>query len=148
LNSTEVQTGQRFVQEPFQSLRAPGQVRDVANFAVFSYGLLPASIPLSAVFPTSARFTYVSPAGSLTDAVLLKQGKSFTRQLVDGGYFENSGTTTIGELLVLLHSDYASSCGGETPYGGKDCPVRLIHISNDPGVESMRSDDACPDANR
>jgi len=148
LNSTEVQTGQRFVQEPFQSLRAPGQDTDVANFAVFSYGLLPASSPLSAVVHNSARFTYVSPAGSLTDAVLLKQGKSFTRQLVDGGYFENSGTTTIGELLVLLHSDYASSCGGETPYGGKDCPVRLIHISNDPGVESMRSDDACPDANR
>jgi hypothetical protein len=148
LNSTEVQTGQRFVQEPFQSLRAPTQDMDVANFAAFSYGLLPASSPLSAVVHNSARFTYVSPAGSLTDAALLKQGKSLTRQLVDGGYFENSGTTTIGELLVLLHSAYASSCSGATPYGGKDCPVRLIHISNDPGVESMRSDDACPDANR
>jgi hypothetical protein len=148
LNSTEVQTGQRFVEEPFQSLRAPSQDSDVANFAVFSYGLLPASSPLSAVVHNSARFTYVSPAGSLTDAAQLKQGKSLTRQLVDGGYFENSGTTTIGELLVLLHSAYAVPCGGETPYGAKDCPVRLIHISNDPGVESMRSDDACPDANR
>lgn len=148
LNSTDVQTGQRFVEEPFQSLRAPTQDMDVANFAVFSYGLLPASSPLSAVVHNSARFTYVSPAGSLTDAALLKQGKSLTRQLVDGGYFENSGTTTLGELLVLLHSTYAAACGGETPYGGKDCPVRLIHISNDPGVESMRSDDSCPDANR
>ena len=89
LNSTEVQTGQRFVQEPFQSLRAPTQDMDVANFAAFSYGLLPASSPLSAVVHNSARFTYVSPAGSLTDAALLKQGKSLTRQLVDGGYFEN-----------------------------------------------------------
>jgi hypothetical protein len=49
---------------------------------------------------------------------------------------------------VLLHSAYAGTCSGATPYGGRDCPVKLIHISNDPGVESMRSDDACPDANR
>jgi hypothetical protein len=148
LNSTEVQTGQRFIEEPFAALRGAGKDLDVANAADLSYGRLPASSPLSAVVHNSARFTYVSPAGSLLDAAALKQGRSLTRQLVDGGYFENSGTTTLAELLVLLHSDYASACGGDTLYGGKECPVKLIHISNDPGVESMRSDDACPDASR
>ena len=148
LNSTEVQTGQRFIQEPFAALRTAGKDFDVANAAALSYQRLPASSPLSAVVHNSARFTYVSPAGSLIEAAALKQGRTLTRQLVDGGYFENSGTTTLAELLVLLHSAYAGACAGETLYGGRDCPVKLIHISNDPGVESMRSDDACPDANR
>jgi hypothetical protein len=31
--------------------------------------------------------------------------------------------------------------------GDVHCPIRIIHISNDPGVESMRSDDSCPSDN-
>ena len=148
LNATEVQQGHAFIQQPLASIRGPGQDFDIANAATWSTGLLPASAPLSAVAHNSARFTYISPAGSLMDAATLRPGKSPTRQLVDGGYFENSGTATIAELLAVLRQVYAPACSGQFGYGDPSCPVKLIHISNDPGVESMRSDDACPDAMR
>jgi hypothetical protein len=147
LNSTEVMSGQRFIQEPFARLSDAGQDAGIINAASWSTNLLPASSPLSAVVHNSARFTYVSPAGSLMDAATLRPGHSPTRQLVDGGYFENSGTTTITELLSLLAPLYGSACSGAEGLGDVHCPIRIIHISNDPGVESMRSDDSCPSDN-
>jgi hypothetical protein len=148
LNSTEVQSGHDFIQEPLAYIRGKGLDFDIANAATWSPGLLPASAPLSTVVHNSARFTYISPAGSLMDAATLQPGKSPTRQLVDGGYFENSGTATIAELLTVLRQVYAPACSGQYGFGDPNCPVKLIHISNDPGLESMRSDDACPDALR
>ena len=147
LNSTEVQSGQRFIQEPFGRLSDNGQDAGIINAATWSTNLLPASSPLSAVVHNSARFTYVSPAGSLMDAATLRPGHSPTRQLVDGGYFENSGTTTTAELLSLLAPLYGSACTGADGLGDDHCPIRIIHISNDPGVESMRSDDSCSSEN-
>jgi hypothetical protein len=148
LNSTEVQSGHDFIQQPFAYIRGKGLDYDIANAGTWSTGLLPASTPLSAAVHNSARFTYVSPAGSLMDAATLRPHNPPTRQLVDGGYFENSGTTTIAELLAALRQVYAAECSGQFGYGDPSCPVKLIHISNDPGLESMRSDDACPDALR
>lgn len=147
LNSTEVRSGQRFIQEPFARLSDAGQDAGIINAASWSTNILPASSPLSAVVHNSARFTYVSPAGSLMDAATLRPGHSPTRQLVDGGYFENSGTTTTAELLSLLAPLYGSACTGAAGLGDVHCPIRIIHISNDPGVESMRSDDSCPSDN-
>ena len=148
LNSTEVQDGYRFIQQPFATIRGQGLDFDISSARRWSMGILPASTPLSGVVHNSARFTYISPAGSLIDAAWLKANRTVTRQLVDGGYFENSGTTTIAELLAALRSVYAPACSGEYGFGAEACPIKLIHISNDPGVESMRSDDACPDATR
>ena len=148
LNSTEVQSGHRFIEEPFATIRGQGQDFDLTSAGTWSTGVLPASAPLSAVVHNSARFTYLSPAGSLIDAAWFKANRTLTRQLVDGGYFENSGTTTIAELLAALRPVYAPACSGEHGFADEGCPIRLIHISNDPGVESMRSDDACPDAQR
>ena len=148
LNSTEVQSGHRFIEQPFASIRGEGKDFDITSAGTWSTGVLPASTPLSGVVHNSARFTYVSPAGSLIDAAWLKAHRILTRQLVDGGYFENSGMTTIGELLAVLRPVYAPACSGEHGFADEACPVKLIHISNDPGVESMRSDDACPDARR
>jgi hypothetical protein len=148
LNSTEVQSGHRFIEQPFATIRGQGQDFDITSAGTWSTGVLPASTPLSGVVHNSARFTYMSPAGSLIDAAWLKANRTLTRQLVDGGYFENSGTTTIAELLSALRPVYAPACSGEHGFGDEACPIKLIHISNDPGVESMRSDDACPDAQR
>jgi len=148
LNSTEVQSGHRFIEQPFAAIRGQGQDFDITRAGTLSTGVLPASTPLSGVVHNSARFTYMSPAGSLIDAAWLKANRTLTRQLVDGGYFENSGTTTLAELLAVLRPLYAPACSGEFGFGGAACPIRLIHISNDPGVESLRSDDACPDAQR
>jgi len=44
----------------------------------------------------SARFTYVSPAGTL-----VKDGEVHGR-VVDGGYFENSEATTTLEVLLTI----------------------------------------------
>jgi hypothetical protein len=148
LNATEVQSGHSFIQQPFAYIRGPGLDFDIANAGTWSTGVLPASAPLSAVVHNSARFTYISPAGSLNDAAWLKSGRTLTRQLVDGGYFENSGTVTVAELLGALRPVYAPACSGQFGYGDPSCPVKLIHISNDPGLEQMRSDDACTDTSR
>lgn len=49
-------------------------------------------LPLSTAVHMSARFTYVSPAGTMPDG----------RRVVDGGYFENSGAMTASELLSVV----------------------------------------------
>ena len=143
LNSTEVQSGRRFIEEPFASMRGAGQDDGVVNAATLSRDWLPASSPLSAVVHNSARFTYVSPAGTLPDISAVKSGgKPVLRQLADGGYFDNSGATTLAELALLTRA-YLPGCSGPSGLGSETCPVKIIHISNDPAVETMRSDDSC-----
>jgi hypothetical protein len=56
-------------------------------------------VRLSAAAGASARFTYLSPAGSLTGP---GQRGEQTIRLVDGGYFENSGAATLMDLLDLI----------------------------------------------
>jgi len=145
LNSTQVDSGERFIQHPFASIRQGGDILGFFNAATSSAGILPGSAPLSAVVHNSARFTYISPAGTLPDAAHLRDKDLIVRQVVDGGYFENSGTTTLAELLEFViqrKGALRDRCLGGLGQAGK-CPIRLIHISNDPSVESMRSDDDC-----
>ncbi len=54
---------------------------------------------LSAAAGASARFTYLSPAGSLKG---LGENREQKIRGVDGGYFENSGAATTSDLLSLL----------------------------------------------
>jgi hypothetical protein len=68
----------------------------------------------------SARFTYVSPAGSLE-----KAGRTYGR-VVDGGYFENSGATTT--LAILQTIDQLA----ETDPRWNLVERYVIHISNEP----------------
>lgn len=92
LNTTLVGSGQRAV---FSNLALDGlpQVVDLLDPA---YDL--GGVRTSAAAGASARFTYLSPAGSvpLADGTALR--------LVDGGYFENSGTATLADLLVTLRA--------------------------------------------
>lgn len=57
----------------------------------------PVTLPLSTAVGLSARFPIVTPAGSIA-----MFGRK--RRYVDGGYFENSGTATLVELVSLLES--------------------------------------------
>jgi hypothetical protein len=88
LNSTTVEDGKRIVASNLRF--AP-----VDGFDLF-YGMPTADMSLATAVHNSARFTYVSPAGSL-----YKGGSLFAR-LVDGGYFENSGAATLREVLAAL----------------------------------------------
>jgi hypothetical protein len=114
LNTTIVDSGRRAI---------------ISNIALTNFtdtldlladGFQTQTIRLSAAAGASARFTYVSPAGSLIGPGA--QGDQKIR-LVDGGYFENSGATTIVDLLELIND--------QTLY-----PI-LILIRNDPQAPAV-----------
>ena len=150
LNATIVESGQRFVQHPFRTIStADGFSLDplILHGSSSSTFLIPASAPLSAVVHNSARFTYVSPAGRLLFRSQHPAKESGTEepghvQLVDGGYFENSATTTLLELAEVI-AETDPKCGGRRDISA--CNFHFIHISNDPGVPAILGDslDAC-----
>jgi hypothetical protein len=120
LNATVVETGKRLI---VSNLRLTADefsdVEDVNRF----YG--DRALPLSAAAHLSARFTYVSPAGTLK-----KDGTVYGRA-VDGGYFENSGSTAALEIIQSV-DQMKEACGER-----RDCfwnmvdPVMIL-ISNEP----------------
>ncbi len=58
-------------------------------------------MPLSAMVHNSARFTWVSPAGRFGGASACRGVR-----VVDGGYFENSGTATADDIVWAIHEKY------------------------------------------
>lgn len=136
-NTTVVSSGQRLIEQPYGF---PPKTFD-AFFpdAVDGARRLASAAPLSAIVHNSARFTYVSPAG-LLDAPAA-QPASAALQIVDGGYFENSGTATLLDAYRYL----TEKDGLNPPLD----PARIvvIHISNDPAIAPMLPDgmDRCDD---
>ena len=121
LNSTTVAEGKRFIQHPFQPVATPQRRPWTAGLDGSSW--LDPRVPLSEAVLNSARFTYVSPAGTL-ETHLANPPVPDRMQLVDGGYFENSGSTTLLELMRLLR--------GKAKQQGLSLRFIVIHISNDP----------------
>jgi len=121
LNSTTVAKGWRFVQHPFHPF-----IGSPWTAAFDGSNRLDSRVPLSEVVLNSARFTYVSPAGTLetTPPAGIARLTPAKLQLVDGGYFENSGTTTLLEVMYRLRAIATQ----------RSQPLRFIvlHISNDP----------------
>jgi len=115
LNSTWVETGKRLIISNLAVTSAEFNDAEDVNRFYDKYAL-----PLSTAAHLSARFTYVSPAGTLK-----KDGETYGRA-VDGGYFENSGTTTEMEVLQTL-----DQLAEDNPAWKKVRPV-VIHISNEP----------------
>jgi hypothetical protein len=100
LNGTEVETGRRVIFSPIRI--EPSATPPVSQELAFKNArdgldLLGGDLPVSGAVHMSARFTYVSPAGTIRAA------KSIHR-IVDGGYFENSGAATAAEILQYLQS--------------------------------------------
>lgn len=124
LNATWVDSGDRTV----ASNIALDPVRFARADDLMAFALHP--IPTSTAIHTSARFTYVSPPGTI-------QGKKRTRQVVDGGYFENSGTLMAGEIARALMAARDRYCIRQSQPAAARCippdikPVILI-LSNDP----------------
>lgn len=87
LNGTWAENGWRLISAPVQlgreEVSAARNVIDLSDHP----------IRLSTAAHVSARFTYASPAGTL-----VKDGR-MAGHVVDGGYFENSGAATAGEIL-------------------------------------------------
>jgi hypothetical protein len=90
-------------------------------------------MPLSTAAHNSARFTYVSPAGTVQRQDR-QDGKQAWLRLVDGGYFENSGAVTASELVELVrraHLGLLSEGAIEAPQTIR--PI-VLHIANDPAI--------------
>ncbi|KPJ91292.1 MAG: hypothetical protein AMJ53_11975 [Gammaproteobacteria bacterium SG8_11] len=113
LNGTHVESGKRIITS---NLKIDGSgLRDAYDFYALSSGdLLPSTAALN-----SARFTYVSPAGTLAR-------EKAVGHIVDGGYFENFGAVTAHEVLAVVLQALEAK-------GKKARPI-LIQISNDPDL--------------
>lgn len=124
LNATWVETGKRIIASNVEiaGTKATEYFVDTEDARRF---FAPRSIALSTAAHLSARFTYVSPAGSL-----VKDGRVYGR-VVDGGYFENSGATTTLEILKTIDvlADQDERWQRVEPY--------VIHISNEPVDPSL-----------
>ena len=131
LNATWVETGKRLIASNVRiaprNADAPEDFVDTEDAQRF---FAPRSLPLSAAAHMSARFTYVSPAGTL-----VKEGKAYGR-VVDGGYFENSGATTTLEILKTV--DWLAAKDRDRRW--KRVEPIVIHISNEPVDPSAEPD--------
>jgi hypothetical protein len=111
---------------------------DGSNFrdAYDYYGLASGDLLPSTAAHNSARFTYVSPAGTLV------RHDETVGHIVDGGYFENFGAVTAQEMLTAV----VAALNAE---GKKVRPV-LIQISNDPklGTDDIDVDRLDPPLDR
>lgn len=105
LNGTWVENGWRIVASPIATDTGDrSAAEDLRRFVDHP-------LRLSTAAHLSARFTYVSPAGTLHRYDSLTHRNRISGHVVDGGYFENSGTATLIELLdglrdTLEHLDY------------------------------------------
>jgi hypothetical protein len=87
LNGTWAENGWRLISAPVQL------GREEVSAARNVFDLSDHPLRLSTAAHVSARFTYVSPAGTL-----VRDGQ-VAGHVVDGAYFENSGSATAGEIL-------------------------------------------------
>jgi hypothetical protein len=106
-----------------------GQFDDLFRDAIDGRAALGVGVPLSTAVHLSARFTYVSPAGTARNHAIPGESSAAWMRLVDGGYFENSGTVTAHELLVAVQALLGAQ--DADPAVARLRPF-VIHISNEP----------------
>lgn len=116
INSTNVETGLPFV---ISNIDVPSSDHPRSYYAFDKERLYHiSSLPLSAAVHLSGRFSYVNPPATLdsrpSDAALASGGDKCTLdldskcahaivpwgQLVDGGYFDNSGSQTLSDVIL------------------------------------------------
>ena len=132
LNSTDVATGRRVIVNALCEDR--GEFDHVFHNALNGMDVIGSDLRVSTAAHMSARFTYVSPAGTIhrrdarEDARFASEqpGENPWIRVVDGGYFENSGTVTALELLEFIRQQESGRSGKRRirPY--------VILISNEP----------------
>lgn len=125
LNMTRVENGypvyvsNLIISEPQYNPDLSGKLSDSYLPRSFHYDILkkaPADVRFSTASLLSARFPYVSPAGTLTG----KDGGNIG--LVDGGYFDNTGANTAYQVLFKLAEQKES-------FGLQIVPV-IVYIKN------------------
>jgi hypothetical protein len=109
LNSARAEDGRRVVL---------GDVKLGGTGAVDGWTLVAADTRASTAAHLTARFPYVSPAATVG-----------VEHLVDGGYFETSGATTLGELAGALRAE------GDLDPGHRIVPVVFLITNGEPLAE-------------
>ena len=131
INTTETDSGRRLVISPFQ-IEAQTKAAEVLQFPLWNRNLHKAGSPchgtdisLSTAVSFSARFPWLTPAGSLTSDCG-EDDASSTSRVVDGGYFDNSGVDTALDVITQIKEGLAST--GATNDGLK-VDIHLIILS-------------------
>jgi hypothetical protein len=119
LNATWVETGKRLITSNLNVAASKGS-EDFVDVEDANLFFTPRALPLSTAAHMSARFTYVSPAGTLT------RGRKAHGRVVDGGYFENSAATATLEILQTI------ALLRDANPRWKQVDAYVIHISNEP----------------
>ncbi len=101
LNSTSVESGNRIIASNCDL--NDNQIPDTSDL----FSRLGRDLRLSTAAHNSARFTYVSPAGSVHASDHGKNGK-LLGHVVDGGYFENSGAATAADVISIVQKNQNS----------------------------------------
>jgi hypothetical protein len=115
LNGTLVETGQRIIGSPIKINPNPTTTPNFADtLDIYHYTEEGKDMRLSTAIHNSARFTYVSPAGTLEGGI----------HVVDGGYFDNSGAITVMELIYAVR--------GKLKEMNKTAQLKVIMINNKP----------------
>lgn len=115
LNGTIVETGQRIVASNLRLDEGEDGEYELAD-SVDLFDAIGGDVRVSTAADNSTRFTYVSPAGTLLRAKDSNGGSILEcapgapcEHVVDGGYFENSGSRTAADVLrVMARSKYAN----------------------------------------
>ncbi len=140
LNGTVVETGQRIIASNCRiDTGAYGELADTVDL----FGAIGADVRVSTAVDNSTRFTYVSPAATLRRAKSGNGGSPLEcapgqrcEHVVDGGYFENSGSATIADLLRVIHrSKYASRLQPHIIFiqfkMAKPAPIQSVKFANE-----------------
>ena len=120
LNGTIVESGDRSIMDPFAN---PAIISKSFSSAVRLAQVLGTQIPVSTAVLTSARFTYVSPAGLIGPTAQSK----VRQRVVDGGYFDNSGGITARQIAAAT----AAAASGAP----RTMRLVVLHIGNAPPNE-------------
>ena len=129
LNTTRVADGKKVVQSNLRF--TPNDAYDL-----YAPGMLTGELSLAGAVHNSARFTYVSPAGRAWRWDEMRGRSTPWGYVVDGGYFENSGSATLAPLIREI--------GRLDPDNARR--LVLIMLSNDPsdGATDYVCDDPAP----
>jgi len=146
LNSTHMESGKRVVASSMK-------LSDAFTDTVDLQEVIGKDVRLSTAAGNSARFTYVSPAGTLPCKPTGKLLSDLWNKLacrnghvVDGGYFENFGAITALQILKAV----SSSSNPEIARGRQQIKPIVIVISSDPllacSPDRKKEDDECDDS--
>ncbi|MER8568692.1 hypothetical protein NKH85_25250 [Mesorhizobium sp. M0924] len=129
LNGTDAETGARIVTS---DLDLTGRFPETLDY----FDIAHAPIRLSTAAMNSARFTYVSPAGTILYPPSMPNAGLVQARIIDGGYFENFGAQTALDLLRAIKSPPKAE-----PTTSDDIELSVIQISSDPDLTDSSEPD-------